>query len=375
MDVNKTIKLVFLLDSLGMGGSEKSALILLELLKKYTDIDILCIVLAKNDSRISNKKYTISKGINVYYLYKDNYTSLKKLLYTPYSVYKLRNLLKNSGITHIVSFHDYSNLLNILLKKIFNYQAITSERRYSKHYFGNRNRYMQYFLKFVFNNSDVVIVNDIDIERSLRKDYQITSKIEVLNNLVKSSFVDNFQKNSSKSQLTFITIGRLTDEKNTKDILYAFSRLKYKNIKLQIIGDGPNRNILENLSIELKIKEQVEFIGQTNDIYKYLRSADVFVFTSLTEGFPNVILEAMLSGLPIISYQFKAGITSILDNGKYGFLVTNGNIKKFADTMEKFINDQELIKKYSLLSLNRIRKYTDEKKYISDFLSIIKGES
>lgn len=367
------MNLVFILDSFGMGGSEKTALILMKLLKDYKEINMSLVILAKSDSRISRKSYNVPEGIDTYYVYQDNYSSMKKLFLTPVTLYKIKSLLESKNITKIVSFHDYANLINVLLKKSLNHQAITSERKYSKNYFGSKNKYMKHFLEFVFNKSDIVIVNDNDIRESLKNDYGVETRIEVLNNLINAEVFseDKIKDFGNKKQIVFITVGRLSDEKNTKDILYAFAKIKQENFILQIIGNGPNRDFLEKLSIELSIDNQVEFIGQVNDVYKYLNKADIFVFSSLTEGFPNVVLEAMYAGLPIISYKFKAGITSILDNGKYGILVDIHHIDALSSQMLTLATNVRIRQEYSKLSKQRSEKYTNKTKYVNDFIKIL----
>ena len=367
------MNLVFLLDSFGMGGCERGALLLLEALKDRADIKLSVVILSKHDSRISSNSYQVPSGIDTYYVYDDNYSANKKLLLTPFTVSKVKEIFVDKRVDKIISFHDYSNLINVLLKKTFNHRAITTELKYSKHYFGSRNRYMKYYLKFVFNKSDFVIVNDIEIKQSLIDDYGINVNIEVLNNLIS---INGFSESETsrckkKNKITFITVGRLSEEKNTKDVLIAFAKIKQKNYNLKIIGDGPNRNELENLTKELEIQNHVEFVGQAKNVYYHLQKADIFVFSSLNEGFPNAVLEAMYAGLPIISYQFKAGITSILDGGKYGLLVNIHGVSALSQKMKELADDEGLRKKYSNLSKFRAKEYLNKTKYINDFLKYI----
>jgi len=367
------MNLVIMLDVFGMGGSERTALVLINALMQLEYINLSVVVFAKNDTRISKKTYKLPDNIDVNYIYNDNYSPLKKLLLVPISLYKVRKILINKNIEKIVSFLDYPNLINILLKNILHHQAFTSERKYSKHAFANKRTYMKYFLQFVFNNSDIVIVNDIDIKKSLVNDFLIKTDIAILNNLIATNgYVSDFSKENK--QIIFITVARFTSEKNTKDIIYAFSKIHANNMILQIIGDGPQRNFLKNLTIELKIESKVQFLGQVDNVYSYLQKADIFVFSSLSEGFPNAVLEAMYAGLPIISYQFKAGITSMLDDGKYGVLVKLNDVDSLAKNMFLFANDNKLRQKYSKLSKKRSEMYIDKTKYINDFLSILEGD-
>ena len=143
------------------------------------------------------------------------------------------------------------------------------------------------------------------------------------------------------------------------------------NSILQIIGDGPSKSYLKELTVNLGIEAKVEFIGQVDNVYKYLQKADVFVFSSLSEGFPNAVLEAMFAALPIVSYRFKAGITSILENGKYGVLVDFLDIDSLSQRMYEMYSDVSLREKYSKLSKIRSQKYIDELAYENSFFDIL----
>jgi GalNAc-alpha-(1->4)-GalNAc-alpha-(1->3)-diNAcBac-PP-undecaprenol alpha-1,4-N-acetyl-D-galactosaminyltransferase len=371
------MNLAIMLDVMGMGGSERTALILIKIFKKYENVNLTVIVFAKNDTRISKRNYQLPDNVDVNYIYSDNYSAIKKLLLTPITLYKVKKFLVSRDIDKIVSFLDYPNLINVLLKKVLNHQVFTSERKYSKHAFANNKKYMKYYLKFVYNNSDTIIVNDIDIKESLVNDFYIKSNIIVLNNLISTVGYDygmkakNLNKNSP---IIFITVARFTDEKNTKDIIYAFSKMNANNSILQIIGDGPSKSYLKELTVNLGIEAKVEFIGQVDNVYKYLQKADVFVFSSLSEGFPNAVLEAMFAALPIVSYRFKAGITSILENGKYGVLVDFLDIDSLSQRMYEMYSDVSLREKYSKLSKIRSQKYIDELAYENSFFDILNNK-
>ena len=370
----REVNIIFLLDTLAQGGSEKSAIILINLINKYSIINLSVVILdsGEKNPRFIKNQYRIPDEVKVDYIYKKNYRSIEKLILTPITLYKLKRKIKNNVVDTIVSFHDYSNLLNVLLKKTFNHKVITSERRYSKHYFGIRNIYMKFFIKYVFNSSDIIISNDIEIRESLINDYKISSKISVLNNLFINIKSDNkTSTNGNDKFITFITAGRLSNEKNTKDILYALSKMTNKQVRLIILGSGPNEKKLKNLASSLNIQKQVQFLGGVGNVHDYFTNADIFVFSSLNEGFPNVILEAMYAELPIISYHFKAGIKSILDNGKYGVLIEKSNIDKLSYAMDELSVNKNLQEKYSNLSKKRIKNYCDEKKYFNDFINII----
>ena len=97
------------------------------------------------------------------------------------------------------------------------------------------------------------------------------------------------------------------------------------NAKLVILGEGPQRSLLESLIREFSLEHKVQLRGFVVDPYPWYRSADLFVLSSKWEGFGNVLVEALECGLPIVSTDCPSGPSEILENGRYGTLVPVGN--------------------------------------------------
>jgi glycosyltransferase involved in cell wall biosynthesis len=119
-----------------------------------------------------------------------------------------------------------------------------------------------------------------------------------------------------------LTVGRLAKEKDHASLIKAFALLpKDINAKLVILGEGPLRAELEALVTQLKLDSRVLLPGFMVDPYPWFQSADLFVLSSLWEGFGNVIVEAFECGLPVVSTNCPSGPAEILDDGKFGKLV------------------------------------------------------
>jgi glycosyltransferase involved in cell wall biosynthesis len=112
------------------------------------------------------------------------------------------------------------------------------------------------------------------------------------------------------------TVGRLHPDKNQALLLHAAALLRdeIRGIRVAVIGDGPERPRLEALSHDLRIDEHVKFLGERSDVEKLLPGLDVFALTSVTEGTPVTLLEAMAAGIPIVSTAV-GGIPEILADG------------------------------------------------------------
>ncbi len=125
-----------------------------------------------------------------------------------------------------------------------------------------------------------------------------------------------------------------------------------------------------DLRSKLQLNNYVHFLGWKNNIYSYLKSADIFVFSSFYEGFPNVILEAMKCGLPIIATNSPFGVEEIISHNKFGILVDVGDVTQMCKALYKFIKDKSLRLYYSNRSLIRI-KFFDQQKMIRSYAQLI----
>ena len=129
-----------------------------------------------------------------------------------------------------------------------------------------------------------------------------------------------------------VTAGRLNQQKGFHLLIDAIAdvRQEFQEIefRLAILGDGPHRNNLEKQIAALSLNETVHLIGFQANAIAWYRSADVFVLPSLVEGMPNVLLEAMACGTPVIASDCRSGPAEILDGGHYGNLVPADSVNE-----------------------------------------------
>ena len=103
-----------------------------------------------------------------------------------------------------------------------------------------------------------------------------------------------------------INIGRMVPEKGQEYLIQAFAKLDATNWKLVILGDGRLRGNLEKQIIDLGLTGKIIMPGAINDIDEWLARSSIFVLSSISEGFPNSLMEAMAAGLPCISFDCNA---------------------------------------------------------------------
>jgi len=139
------------------------------------------------------------------------------------------------------------------------------------------------------------------------------------------------------------TIGRLCYEKNYETLLRAIALIvnKHSSIQLIMVGDGPYRGSLTQLAVDLGIESRVHFLGTRYDRLELLNAMDVFALTSVSEGLPNTLLEAMSVGLPVVTTSV-GGIPEVVTTQKDGLLVEPQNSQGFAKSLEQLLQASEL---------------------------------
>lgn len=136
-----------------------------------------------------------------------------------------------------------------------------------------------------------------------------------------------------------LSVGTLKKQKDHETLIKAFALLPVLlNAKLIILGEGPLREELEALVLQLGLVDRVTMPGFVVDPYPWFRSADLFVLSSQWEGFGNVIVEALECGVPIVSTDCLSGPAEILENGRYGKLVPIHNPNALAVAMTQSLN-------------------------------------
>lgn len=142
-----------------------------------------------------------------------------------------------------------------------------------------------------------------------------------------------------------VTVGRLTKEKGHRFLIDAFSKLKHSDWKLSIVGDGKERVELEKQVARLGISNRVIFHGHKLDFAKQLSEAKIFVLPSLSEGFPNAVIEAMSVPLPCIATRCTEAMDEVVQDGVNGLLVEKGNPDALAAAIDRLIDDEDLQRK------------------------------
>lgn len=184
--------------------------------------------------------------------------------------------------------------------------------------------------------------------------------------------------NIGKKDKLLIFVGRIAKEKNIEFLIKSLSKIKIKNTKLLIVGNGPHKKELENLVEKEKIKQKVIFTGylKRKEVLNAYKASDIFVFSSKTETQGLVIAEAMAAGLPVVAVNDLA-ISDMVKNKKNGFLVSQSP-QEIAEKIDILLKDKNLYKKMSEKSLELVKDLSIEKqskKLENYYLNLIKNNS
>lgn len=158
-----------------------------------------------------------------------------------------------------------------------------------------------------------------------------------------------------------IAVGRLAKEKGFSDLIEIFSRLMNNDnkLKLRIVGEGSERQTLQNKIQELNLQENVELCGNKNkeELNKLYLSSSIYLMTSYTESFGLVLLEAGSYGIPCVAFDSAQGAKEIIDDGVNGFLIKNRDMEIFINKVRKLLEDEELRKKMGLAGIEKAEHY------------------
>ena len=181
------------------------------------------------------------------------------------------------------------------------------------------------------------------------------AKIDIINNGVN---IKEFspKKDRKKTGFTVLTVSRLIERKGIDYFIEAIPAIikKHRDITVRIIGEGNRKKDLMNLAQKLKVFEFINFLGYVphNEISNYYSSSDIFVLPSKNEGMSNTILEAMASGLPIITTD-TGGTQELIDGN--GIIIPREDTDAISNAVLKLINDRKMIEDMG----NRSREITE----------------
>ncbi len=247
---------------------------------------------------------------------------------------------------------------NFSIKTIFSKQRITNYyeknflfRRYEKNgwtqFIAIGNDTKKYFEKTAKQYPVIKLLNAIDINRFYKQ-----------------------KKFSHRTQIRITNTGSFVNKKNQAFILDIALELKLKNIdfKINFLGDGPNKLILLEKSKQLGLENNLSFHGNVNNVEEFLWNSDIYLHTATYEPLGLVLIEAMASGLPVITLDGK-GNRDLIEEGRNGYMIYEQNPQLFADKIIAVWNDKPKYAEMSKYAQEYAKQY-DIKPYVEKLLAL-----
>jgi glycosyltransferase involved in cell wall biosynthesis len=285
----------------------------------------------------------------------------------------LTKLIEKEKPDVILSFMWYPNATALFGKLISRTKVklIISERTSTFIYEGHFLNFLRNLaIRFLYPKADKIIFPSQDMANKMVKIYwRIKKKVNVIPNPVDIATINERTQATIEDPVyqarsnIIIAIGRISKEKGFSYLIRSISLLSKKSIdcKLVILGEGAESKNLQNLSKKLGVEDRVHFLGFKSNPYKYLACSTIFVLSSLYEGFPNVLLEAMALGVPSIATRCPTGPEEIITDEVDGILVPSADEKALANAIKKLLLDKDLRKRLSEAARKKADNFRVEK--------------
>jgi len=347
------MKITFIITSLGSGGAERVVSILANNFVKNYQVSI---ILLSNDEIF----YDLNKNISVVKLnlYAPTNSIYYKLTNNFKRIKKLKQAISYENPDVVISFMTQTNILSIIASRLNNKKIIISERI-------NFN-FLQSKIWKLLRNTIYRFANALVVQSEYDKNkYSFCNKVKVIfNPLDSKDFL------TEKKEQYILAVGRVDYQKGFDRLIEAY-RLLNTSWKLLIVGDGVEKDRLEKLVLKYKLEDKILFIGKKKNIEEYYLKASIFALSSRIEGFPNVLVEAMGYGCACVAFDCLTGPRDIIEDGKNGFLVQDGNIEQYAKKIQELIDNSELRERFSK-EAKKIRNKLDVHNITNEWKNLIK---
>lgn len=351
-------KLCLVIPSLQAGGMERVMSELIWFFGRKDKIEIHLVLYGKEPELF----YKIPDSISIHmptHVFDNRfrlYSSLSRLIY-------LRRVIKRIRPHSILSFGEYWNSFTLLALAGLNLQIYVSDRCSPAKKFGFFHSQLRHWL---YPRATGVIAQT-ELARQLYKNQFHNKNVIVIGNPI-----HEYGEDDSRKDKIVLTIGRLIESKNHDKIIEVFCEINRPEWKLVIVGGDAlkqnNLSKLRDLVYSLGAESKVFLTGYRTDPGKYYNESSVFVSASTSEGFPNVIGEAMSAGIPVVAFDCISGPSEMIVDGQNGYLVPVNDYGTLSKRLEQLMDNDSLrnsmgararesIKKYSIESIGT--KYSD----------------
>jgi len=286
--------------------------------------------------------YNIDERINLTFLnVKRGKGLLGKIRYLLQSIIALRKYIKARRAENLLVWGNEFTSVAVFIRCLFGFNAKiigVNATSISSHLKSNKGFYTAVIHKKIYktflNRADHIIAQSAGMVNELVEVFTINKeKLNVAYPAISKKFFGLEITGIKEDEIIYV--GRLIYSKNVERLLTAFSKIKDKDVKLRIIGEGELIDSLKHMSEELGIKDRVIFEGAMDNVVPYMQKAKLLVLTSRYEGFGMVVAEAIACGTPAVAVDCPVGPSEIIINGENGYLADYENDEELVSLIDK----------------------------------------
>lgn len=320
MKIKKDI--AFIIGGLRAGGAEKVCVSLIN--EFFRNGHNVCLIVLN----LENEQFLrrINTDIPIHNLNK---------LHARSAIIALGKVLKNLKIDICLSFNFQMSVQLILLKKLLGFKYIiysrginTFSQKVSKEKSFRHKYFNAFIIKKLYNKSDFFIAQSTGMKKDMIQSLCVPeSKIKIIFNpsfcFDKNNNVVQARKNRQPEMKEILFVGSLKEQKNIHFLLECIAELLKirQDFIFRIVGDGKLRGSIQSFIKKLDLKEFVTLEGYSDNAYSFYKQANLLLLSSWYEGFPNVLVEALSTGIPVISVDCMSGPSDIIQDDVNGYLV------------------------------------------------------
>ncbi len=325
---SKAIPLIFILEEINIGGTQRQMLELSHHLDKTLFAPEIWTIRGGEDFLALANEY----GVPVHFLRTD---AKLKVLPAAWALWKELGK-RRPPIIHLHT--TFPNVWGRILGRLRCTPVIIGSIRSKRNVRKQKERLLWRF-------THAHICNAASLEQDLLKEGLPSERLFMIPNGIDTQFFTP-SPTGLDGRAHIINVGRLVKEKNQETLLRAFALVQQKipEAHLHMVGDGYLREYLQSLTDELGLSQHVTFHGASNNVKELLQGARIFALSSIDEGTPNAILEAMACGLPIVSTKVD-GIAAMLVHAEHGYLVDVYQHETMANYILKILETPQLAEK------------------------------
>ena len=350
---SKKYKIAIVAYNLHYGGLAKVITNLFLLLNEVVFLDVQVVLLDDNDNgefdgktvsfgSYSNEKASFVKKIKKYFLFS--------------------KYLRESNLDYIIDLRYRLNPVTEILITKFLYpkaKIIYTIHSSKIETYVPRNNFLT---KYLYGTSYKIVCVSKANQDIVKLKHKLTNTTTIYNPLNLKEIEDKSIEDIHFEFEYILAVGRLVALKQFDKLMESYSKsiLPNKNVKLVIVGDGPELEKMKDLVATLNLSNHIIFTGFSNNPYKYMKKAKFLILSSEYEGFGIVLAEALACGTPVISFDLMSGPNEIITNEHNGLLVDNQNFEKLTEAINELYANDNLYSKCRSNAKESILKFSFE---------------